>query len=185
MSAERHVVLPFRPRQGWEQAGTAHRALATAALPLVLVLGWTILEAPASAYLYVTAALAVAYGALARVLRPYPAGLRRGDRIERRIRHGASALALAVGTAPMLLLAFGEETEPADDATVAAVFTIGVLGLLLAVVTLFVGGIGALARLTADVRGFESDLARGGTVGEDDLPGGPDTGGRHEVVSFQ
>lgn len=108
------VVLPFRPRQGWREAGKAQRAFAV--LCAALVSGWLaslgITEdqldeldsgsfATTFRVLYYLVTLAVffvgppAFYAAARVLRPHPPG----TGTERMARHWCAAIATAYGVA--------------------------------------------------------------------------------------
>lgn len=99
-----HVILPVRPVEGWHRAGTARRALAASALPLVLL--WVVLLAEAPGPGDVVTAVTgmtvgpVAFWCLARVLRPHES-----DGLERRLRHAVAAASTCLGTAVLVGIA--------------------------------------------------------------------------------
>ncbi|MDP3710892.1 MAG: hypothetical protein Q8R60_00220 [Mycobacteriales bacterium] len=106
-----HVILPFRPVEGWRRASTARRALAVSALPLVLL--WAVLLAAAPGRGDVVTAVTgvtvgpVAFWCLARVLRPHE-----GDGLERQLRHALAAASTCLGTA--VIVGIAVDTKDGD-----------------------------------------------------------------------
>lgn len=150
-------VLSFAPETGWRAASRARRLLAVS--PPLLLLLFAVGIGTASPVLIYAAVLmlAPAFGALARVLRPYPRGIPLG---ERRARHAIAAACMAVGVPLALVVGGVFAVAPTDDGAdqdrILGLFWLGVPALLLGGLTV-VWGVGASLVRAFPVRGRSAD----------------------------
>ncbi len=142
-------------------------------------------QAPATSSTIATTA--VCFGAVARVLRPYPAGT---QQLERRLRHALSAGAMAVGGAQITLLLVvqffidASSNYPGEGDAVLAGIYFALLAFFVGFLTVVWGVLAALVRLNLRYRARAS-APGGGPVGDDDLTGGPHPAGGDGLVALE